>query len=140
MRQLAATAALLLLGCGGVAVADKNPAAIAAASGLALVGEWKTVAEEHEKRAGGVDVYVLHGARPLASLPQAVVASLPQAVAIPAETALKAIAVYVKASELGQPSSAVADSAGWKNASGEWTATQVVTDKGAWLWLQRIAK
>lgn len=132
MRQLAATVALLLLGCGGVAVADKNPAAIAAESGLALAGEWKTVAEDHEKRDGGVDVYVLHGTRPLASLPQAV--------AIPAETALKAIAVYVKGSELGQPSSAVADSAGWKNASGEWTATQVVTDKGAWLWLQRIAK
>jgi hypothetical protein len=111
---------------------SKTTEAIFAEAGLpaANAGGWRKAAEEHEARDGGADVYVLRGERPLAPLPDSV--------QVPADSVMKTIAVHVKSSEVGQAASGTADSASWKNDQGSWTAAQVVTTGGAWLWLQRI--
>ena len=127
---------LLAAACGDhkEAAQRKTPKAIAAESGLAALAYpgWRTVGEDHESRDGGVDVYVLRGDKPLDRMPGSV--------AIPADAAMQSIRTLAGSEAVGKASIATADSAGWNNAAGEWTATQVTTDTGAWLWLQRMLK
>lgn len=135
-RLCAGLAAVVILsGCGGgsgQSMTSKTTDAIFAEAGLppANASSWRKAAEEHETRDGGADVYVLRAERP--------VAPLRDSVQVPADTVVKTIAVHVKAAEVGQPTAAMGDSGTWKNDQGSWTAAQVVTNSGAWLWLQRI--